>query len=362
MAPDVLTRLPALLDALDPAERPSDGLQLMSAERPFEPNPMVATVVHGLADGPTGDRVLAVLGLGLSSTQPLWLLRPDAEPERVTLAGLANRALDAELLYVPPIAPEAAERSLQGLRHLVHRLRAPGGCPWDREQTPESLIRFVIEEAYEVADAIRHEGPRERAEELGDLLLQVFLQAEIAEEAGQFSLNDVVEQISAKLIRRHPHVFGDVRVADAAEVERNWDRLKGTEKEGRTSALDGVPRSLPALLAAQEIQRRLKKAGFDWPDRVGVDEKLMEELAELREARTTEKVTAELGDLLFILSRLGLDLGADAEEALRGTNARVAGRFRHLEERVRERGSRVKDVPIEELLALWDEAKAAERA
>jgi len=333
----------------------------MQAAAPFEPNPLVPTLVYGLASSSDWERLLSTLRLALPATHAVWLLPPDGPPTRAPLHELGAERCNIEALFVPAVALEAAERSLQGLRHLVHRLRTPGGCPWDRAQTPESLVPFVLEEAYEVVDAIRHDGPTERAEELGDLLLQVFLQAEIAEEAGDFNLNDVVAQISAKLIRRHPHVFGDVVVASADEVERNWERLKGAEKTGRTSVLDGVPRSLPALTAAREIQRRLKKVGFDWPDRQGVEAKLTEELAELRQAQSRLEASEELGDVLFILTRLGLDLGADAEEALRETNARVTTRFRYVEERVRDRGNDLRELPLPDLLALWDEAKSAER-
>ena len=359
MTANGLGQLAALLNLLPPSEQPNGALQLMAAEAPFEPNPIVPTLVYGL-DGVAWEPLLATLRLALSPSDRAWLLQAGAPPRQATVGALTEAAPAADALYLPALAPEAAERSLQGLRQIVHRLRAPGGCPWDREQTHESLIRYVLEEAYEVADAIRHQGPAELAEELGDLLLQVFLQAEVAEEAGQFSLNDVVERISAKLIRRHPHVFGDVSVANATEVEWNWEQLKSAEKGERASVLDGIPRSLPALMAAQEIQKRLKKVGFDWPDHRGVDQKLSEELAELRDAPSPVAAAAELGDVLFILARIGLDAGSDAEEALRGTNSRVTERFRFVEARVRERGKQLEDVSIAELLRLWDEAKAAE--
>lgn len=332
----------------------------MSAEDPWEPNPLVPTVVYGFPTAESGDWLQATFGRSLSGEQPVWLLRSGAPPERTALGTLAERGIDgAEALMIPALEPEVAQRSLLGLRALVHRLRAPGGCPWDRAQTHESLIRYVIEEAYEVADAIRHEGAEQLAEELGDLLLQVFLHAELAEEAGDFTLDDVVARLATKLVSRHPHVFGGVTVANATDVERNWEQLKATEKPERTSALDGVARSLPALLAAQEIQRRLKKAGFDWPDRGGVERKLAEELAELASA-TPDDLPSELGDVLFALARLGLDSGADAEEALRGTNARVSVRFRYVEQHARERGRPVRELPLEELLALWETAKPTE--
>ena len=331
----------------------------MTPAAPFEPNPLVPTVVYELGAA-TWEPLLRTLGRAFSPTDLAWTLRHGSPPRRTELGAIANAAPDADVLYLPALEPIAAKRSLQGLRQIVHHLRAPGGCPWDREQTHDSLVQFVLEEAYEVADAIRHEGPVEVAEELGDLLLQVFLQAELAEEAGRFTLNDVVERISAKLVRRHPHVFGNVAATTASDVQRNWDQLKAAEKGERTSALDGVPRSLPALMAAQEIQKRLKKVGFDWPDRRGVEDKLAEELIELRDAGSPEAAAAELGDVLFILARVGLDAGSDAEEALRGTNRRVTERFRFVEARLREDRQQLKDVPIEQFLRLWTEAKSAE--
>ena len=356
---DGLARVPVLLQTLPASEHPTGALQLMTAAAPFEPNPLVPTLAYQI--GPTTwGALLDTLRLALGPADPAWLLQEGAPARRTTIGTLAEAAPDGDALYLPPLDPVAAERSLQGLRQIVHHLRAPGGCPWDREQTHESLAPYILEEAYEVADAIRHESPAELAEELGDLLLQVFLQAELAEEAGRFTLNDVVERISAKLVRRHPHVFGDVAVATASDVQRNWEQLKAAEKGERSSVLDGVPRSLPALMAAQEIQKRLKKVGFDWPDHRGVDDKLAEELAELRDASSAEAAASELGDVLFILARVGLDAGSDAEEALRGTNRRVARRVRFVETRARERGRQLKDIPVEELLRLWDEAKADE--
>ncbi len=331
----------------------------MAASAPFEPNPLVPTLIFDL-HAANWERVLVQVGHAFVAEDAVWQLGANVLPRRTTIGALNPRVPPADALYLPPLAPEAAKRSLHGLRQVVHRLRAPGGCPWDAKQTHASLLPHVLEEAYEVADAIRGGDPNELADELGDLLLQVVLQSELADEDGQFTLNDVAQQISAKLIRRHPHVFGDLTVTGAAEVERNWDELKAVEKADRTSVLDGMPRSLPALVAAQEVQKRLKKVGFDWPDGGSVQAKLAEELAELRDAPDPSAAEAELGDVLFILARLGLDLGADAEESLRGANARVAERFRFVESRLRERGQLLRDVAIEELLVVWDEAKTAE--
>lgn len=270
---------------------------------------------------------------------------------------LAEGLETVDALFVPAIEAEVARRSYAGLRQIVHRLRAPGGCPWDRKQTHESLAKYTVEEAYEVVDAIRHHGPAELAEELGDLLLQVFLQSEIATDTGHFDLNDVFERISAKLIHRHPHVFGDVVVSGAEDVEVNWEALKTAEKGERASVLDGIPKSLPALAMAAEMQKRLRKVGFEWPDRAGVEAKLAEELGELRSAATPEEASAELGDVLWMATALGGWLGADAEDRLRATIDKVDARFRYVEQRVREQGKQIRDLNLDEMLAIWNEAK-----
>jgi tetrapyrrole methylase family protein/MazG family protein len=354
-----LGRAVALLDRLPAELRPVGALQIMDLAAPFEPNPTVPTLIVGLADGRADTSALALASRALADDQSAWLLRSDGPPTRGTARDLATT--DAEAVFLPAVKPEAADRSLAGLRQVVHRLRAPGGCPWDREQTAQTLEKYVLEEAYEVVDAIEHHGPAEVAEELGDLLLQVFLQSEIAQEAGTFSLNDVVHQLTTKLIRRHPHVFGDVQVSGASDVEVNWEALKKAEKGEPVSALDGIPRSLPSLMMAAEIQKKFRKAGFKWETRAGAEAKLAEELAELRDAPTPEAFAAELGDVLFVLSELANWYGANAEDALRGTNARVEARFRYVEDRVRERGLAIGDLPLEELEQLWQEAKAQER-
>jgi tetrapyrrole methylase family protein/MazG family protein len=354
-----LAGVAALLERLPHDVRPGAALQIMDLRSPFEPNPTVPTLIVGSGGGEDRSAGLATAQRVFDADQPVWVLRPDGSATSAGLGALASE--DVEAIFVPAVEPEAAERSLAGLRHLVHRLRAPGGCPWDRKQTHQSLATYVLEEAYEVVDAIEQHGPDELAEELGDLLLQVFLQSELAEEAGQFSLNDVVKQISTKLIRRHPHVFADVKVSSAADVEVNWETLKQAEKGERVSVLDGVPRSLPALAMAAELQKRMRKTGFEWPNREGAEAKLSEELAELREAPTPAAAAAELGDVLFVLTELANWYGASAEEALRRTNAKVDARFRYVEDRVRERGLAVADVPLAELEAIWQQSKSHDR-
>ena len=346
---DLLARLPAALG-------PTGALQLMDLSEPFEPNPTVPTLILGTAPG---GAEIGTVRRALRDEQAAWLLKTDGTSTESSVGGLSLDGVEA--VFLPAVEPEAAERSLAGLRQIVHRLRAPGGCPWDREQTAHTLAKYVLEEAFEVVDAIDHHGPAELSEELGDLLLQVFLQSEVAEEAGAFSLNDVAEAISTKLIRRHPHVFGDVTVGGAADVEVNWEALKKAEKRERVSVLDGVPKSLPALMMAAEVQKRMRKTGFEWPNRQGAEAKLAEELAELKNAASPAEAAAELGDVLFVLTGLAAWYGANAEDALRGTIAKVETRFRYVEGRVRERGVAIKDVPLEELLALWHEAKTLDR-
>ena len=247
---------------------------------------------------------------------------------------------------------------LADLVAVVKRLRSPDGCPWDREQTHASLRTTLLEEAYEVLEAI-DEGSRPKLrEELGDLLLQVLMQAGIAESAGEFDLAAVADSVREKLIRRHPHVFGDVRVSGAEEVVRNWEAIKA-EEYGRESALDGVQRSLPALQWAWSMQRRAAGVGFDWPDIDGVLEKVDEELAELRAASTPEEREAEFGDLLFTLVNVARRIGMNPEDALRAATGRFEARFRLMEHSARSEGAGLKGMPAEELDRRWEAAKGA---
>lgn len=273
------------------------------------------------------------------------------------------RADHLTCVYLPALAPLADLKGFDTFRRVVARLRAPGGCPWDREQTHESLKRYLVEEAYEVLQAL-DEGDRGKlCEELGDLLLQVVLHAQLAVEHDEFTLEDVVESISAKLIRRHPHVFADVRVRDAAEVLRNWDQIKRSERaEGaqRSSVLASVPAALPALQRAQTIQRRVARTGFDWRDLGHVFAKAHEELAELEAASGVKDREAELGDLLFALVGVARHLDVDAEEALRLATMRFGRRFERLDDLRRERGLDLQELPLEELRKLWAEVKSAD--
>jgi len=242
------------------------------------------------------------------------------------------------------------------LVEVVRRLRAPDGCPWDREQTHASLRATMLEEAYEVLEAIDEKSTPKLREELGDVLLQVLMQSVIAEETREFTLGEVADSVREKLVRRHPHVFGSTVVSGSDEVVRNWEALKAKEY-GRESALDGVQRSLPALQWAWSLQRRAANVGFDWPDVEGALDKIREELEELRQASTPEEREAEFGDLLFTMVNVARKLGMNPEDALRGTTGRFEARFRLMERAARADGRALKDLPIEELDRYWEAAK-----
>jgi len=255
---------------------------------------------------------------------------------------------------------ERETRSYEELRNVVARLRAPGGCPWDREQTHASLRPYVIEEAYEVLAVLDSGSTEKLPEELGDLLLQVVLHSQLAEEAGEFEIADVLEGLSQKLIRRHPHVFGDVNLETAGQVVAQWDEIKKRERDDDGSVLANVPPAMPALSYAQTLLRRAQSAGFAWPNRDDVLEKLAEELRELEAAATPDEAAGELGDLLLNVANYARYLGIDAEQALREAGHKFRRRFTAVESAARERGLDLKSQPRQALMALWDEAKATE--
>lgn len=251
------------------------------------------------------------------------------------------------------------------LYEIMKRLRAPGGCPWDREQTLQTLKPCLLEETYELLEAMEGEDLALHIEELGDVLLQVVFQSAIREEEGLFTLDDVAAALAEKLVRRHPHVFGDVQAATSGQVLRNWEAIKQAEK-GKPpdrSAIDGVPTALPALLKAQRIQAKASRVGFDWKDASGAVEKIDEELGELKQAIASgspEQVKGEMGDLLFSLVNTCRFLEVDAEGALEGTTRKFARRFREVERRIREQGRSLKACTLVELDAVWDEVKRGE--
>ncbi len=268
-------------------------------------------------------------------------------------------------------SPASAEAGLLFARfvELIARLRAPGGCPWDREQTHETVKPMTIEEAYEVAHAIEEGDDEELAGELGDLLLQVVFHANIAEERGAFQLKRVIERVSDKMVRRHPHVFGDDDAATSGEVLRNWEAIKAQERAAKgkddESMLDSVHKGLPAVMEAFQMTTKVSRVGFDWKEADGALVKLDEEVLELREAIKAKTdaaaIAEEVGDLLFAAVNVARLTGVDPESALKAANRKFRRRFRHIEERLRADGRKPADSTLEEMDRLWDEAKRRER-
>jgi MazG family protein len=263
-------------------------------------------------------------------------------------------------------------RLFEGLVAVQTRLRAPGGCPWDREQTHATLKTYLIEEAYEVLDALENGTPGELTEELGDLLLQVLFHADLAREAGTFDISEVIAGIHEKMVRRHPHVFGDVKAKTSSEVLRNWAQIKALEKQGGSgkdapakrevpSILDGIPRSLPALLEAYQLTRRAARVGFDWKHVDGIYDKMREEIAELRaalDASDRRGAEQEMGDILFAAVNLARFLGFDPEVALKHSNLKFKFRFQEMEKEALRSGKGLAELNQEELEILWEAIKA----
>jgi tetrapyrrole methylase family protein/MazG family protein len=363
---------------------PAAGLCVVVAERlvatPIEPSVPVLVVpaarlrvvLDGEASplagrhGPRGRDALAVLNRCYPPNHPVGRF---GLPDGTTIGELTASDL-ASPLYLPPVAPVADTASPWGMPWISNRLRAPDGCPWDREQTHQTLRNHLLEEAYEVYDALEHGATPELAGELGDLLLQVVLHAQLAAEAGVFDMTDVWAAIATKIVRRHPHVFGESEARTAGDVNRQWERIKASERaaaadetgaEAPKSALDGISRSLPALAASQEMQERAAHIGYDWPSIDGVLDKVHEEAVELAEAEDQAHRAEELGDLLFVLVNVGRKTGIEVEGALRAANEKFRRRFRHVELAAATRGVALRELSFEELDALWDAAKAFER-
>ncbi|MBN1575710.1 MAG: nucleoside triphosphate pyrophosphohydrolase [Chitinispirillaceae bacterium] len=251
---------------------------------------------------------------------------------------------------------------LHRLIDLIARLRAPGGCPWDREQTHASLLPCLLDEAYEFFEAVDENNPHKMEEELGDLLLQVVLHSQMGKEAGTFTIEDVARGISEKIIRRHPHVFGTVEVSSSRDVINNWEQIKQAEKgkEHRRSLVDDIPVALPALLRAEKIQRRVARVGFDWHDSGPALDKVEEEFGEFRQALASgdnAHVLEELGDILFALVNVARHKGICAEEALRAANNKFSRRFRYIEDACTKAGIDIKKASLEELDRFWEAGK-----
>jgi len=370
---------------------PASGLGIVVAERliatPIEPSVALLVVPASRlrleVPGPAGDPLPLPGRHGREGSDPLAVLRRLYPSEHeVGRFGLAEGTTVGELtpahldepLYLGPVEPVADVASPWGMPWISARLRAPDGCPWDQEQTHESLRNHLLEEAYEVYDALEGGPTPELAGELGDLLLQVVLHAQLAAEQGVFDMTDVWAAIASKIVRRHPHVFGESQARTAADVNRQWERIKAGERAAAAragaedgqpatakSALDGISRSLPALAASQEMQERAANLGYDWPSIDGVLDKVREEVGELVEAEDAAHRAEELGDLLFVLVNVGRKTGIETEAALRSANEKFRRRFRHVELAAATRGVALRDLAFEELDALWDAAKAAER-
>lgn len=270
-------------------------------------------------------------------------------------------------LYLPPLP---VGNSFEAFQEIIAHLRAPDGCPWDREQTHQTLRKHLLEESYETLAAMDAEDPVKMREEFGDLLLQVVLNAQIGYEYGEFTMSEVLKGVYDKIIRRHPHVFGQTQVDGVGQaspralsraVLTNWENIKKEERrkngEGEKSLLDGVPAALPALSQAQEYQERAARVGFDWPEIDGVLEKIREEIEEVRQSANPEELAAELGDLFFALVNLARWKQVDAEAALRATSLKFKKRFGYLEKRAQEMGRAMQEMTLQELDDLWNEAK-----
>jgi MazG family protein len=397
-----------MLDALVAEARlrwgfePSLGLQVVATEQliatPIESSrPLVVVPLAVLRAGATGEEGAAALPgrAGPSGREPLELLRrlyPADHPvgrfgvsEGATIGNLDRAAL-AEPIYLPPLAPELAAAGPWAMPWISARLRQPDGCPWDREQTHASLRKHLLEEAYEVYDALEAGATPELAGELGDLWLQIVLHAQLAAEAGVFDLTDVQAAIATKIVRRHPHVFGDAVARTATDVNRQWERIKADERAAAADtrsaadepattdtdgaaataepkgALDGVSRILPALAASQEMQERAANIGYEWPSIEGVLDKVTEELGELAAAASPAERAEEYGDLLFVLVNVARWQGIEAEAALRAANDKFRRRFRSVERQAARRGVALRDLDFAALDELWNEAKLEERA
>jgi tetrapyrrole methylase family protein/MazG family protein len=341
-----------------------DALHLCRSHVPSFPPDSPALITHlhspAIAAGAKSSLMAVFPRLHAVTLVHSWGNR-DITLEHVTLEAIDSSSSTGPLtcLFVPPLE---AGSSIEAFQEVVAHLRAPDGCPWDREQTHASLRRHLLEEAYEAIAALDAGEPAAMQEELGDLLLQIVLNAQIASERGDFTFNDVSAGVRNKIIRRHPHVFGDWEVDGVESVLTNWERLKETErseKEGGGGLLEGVPLALPALGQAQEYQERAARVGFDWPEIQGVLEKIAEEIQEVKQTSGADALAAELGDLLFALVNLSRWKGVDAESALRGANQRFKKRFGFIEEGARRRQQRLSDMTLDEMEALWQQAKAS---
>ncbi len=347
-----------------------DSLQLLEASRVSSTNPLLDLLVYQIEDRFVASDVKLELLRKYQPDHVVTLVNgTESGGQSVTRVPLHDLDRGSGVdhltaLYVPATVPDRAFGSFDAFAQIVAKLRAPDGCPWDREQTHSTLKPYVVEDAYEVVEAIDDQSPAKLCEELGDLMLQVVLHAQIASEAGDFDISDVITGIAAKMVRRHPHVFGDISVSGAAEVLVNWEAIKKSEKEGeeKKGMFSGIPRHMPALQAAQEVQGRAARVGFDWKDIQPVLDKVAEEVEELSRADGAAELQDEFGDILFALVNVARHIGTNAEMALRSANRKFIERFTRAEELAREEGLDFASLNLGEQDAFWNKAKAEQRA
>ena len=343
-----------------------DALELSASHfPPFPPSaPAVIAQIHSPA---VASEVKLVLTALYPDEHPVQLVHA-AGTQQARVEALPLYAIDRSpqvglqtCMYVPPLGGNA---SFEAFQEIIAHLRAPEGCPWDREQTHQTLRPHLLEEAYEVLSALDAGDVKALREELGDLLLQIVLHAQIASEYGEFNMSDVLQSIHTKLVHRHPHVFAGLKIASPQGVIENWERIKSAEREasGKEAGgiLAGVSLALPALSQAQSYQERAARVGFDWPNIQGVLDKIVEEVEEIRAAASPEDKALEVGDLLFAVVNLARWVGMDAESALREANARFRRRFAKIEEAARAQGRPLAELSLAEMDALWEEAKGGE--
>ena len=346
---------------LDTEEKLSllDGKLLAAAHiSPFAPDaPALITGLEGVDLGSFSRALSAVYPQDFS----LKIIGKDGQVDQFPLSDLSGKF--GLVLLVPPLG---IGTSFEAFQEIIAHLRAPeDGCPWDKEQTHLSLRKHLLEESYETLLAMDEQDPEKMTEEFGDLLLQIVLNAQIAVEAGEFNMAAILHGIHAKIVRRHPHVFGEVQVAGVGEVLSNWEQIKAGERKNQghkdKGALDGLPTALPALIQAQEFQDRAARVGFDWPEITGVLEKIQEEIEEVQKAANQDELIDEMGDLFFALVNLARWKKIDAEAALRGASLKFKKRFKYVETRAHELDRSMQNMDIHELDDLWNEAKRALR-
>lgn len=371
----------SFLDAVYAALRidPVRGMQIVDGLRLEEQSPdqaMAALVVQVYSRLVAGDVKLALLER-YPAEHRVTVVRGAGIPGQERCEAMPLYNIDRvdwvdhlTSLYIPPLegATRGCRFPMDELVNIMARLRGENGCPWDREQDHHTLTRYLVEEAYEVLETIQQEDMYKFCEELGDLLLQIVFHAQIARERGFFDINDVVHEVSRKMIRRHPHVFGNLQVQSSAEVRATWEEIKQKEKGGdagrNESVLEGVPRGLPALLRAYKIQARAARTGFDWPDYKGALEKVEEELREWKEALekgTRDRMEQETGDILFAVVNVARQLGIDPELALNTTTSKFIRRFKYIEENAVSMGKKLVEMSLDEMDLFWERAKKEEK-